>query len=425
MRPFLDRLAPVWTPHPGQREFLEHPARIKVLACGRRWGKTDVCAVQTVFALHRTEPTRHLILAPTLDQAALLFERVVALLEALFELEGREEAAAVKRTPYPWLRLGPHRVIARSGHVGRSLRGNEATHLVVDEAAYLPEATVTEVAMPMLATTNGELALIGTPSGLNHFWRFFEYGRSGEHGVWSRTGPSSESPHVSREFLAIQRELISERGYAVEYEARFIEAGGSVFRGEAIEAAVSPVRRPLGRRDHVCIGVDWGLVGDETAVCVLAGTQGDAFLVAMDRFCGQPWLAQVERVAQIAERYPGSQLRVDGTGLGSGPSEFLHARLPGHGFLSVTFSAAAKAALIQTLAKAFETNALRLPPDPELLRQLRSYRATPLAGGSLRYAAAGGHHDDLVAALALALAGLPALTTGPTIQLGTPRAFLS
>lgn len=424
MHTFLERLAPIWKPHPGQREFLEHPARIKVLACGRRWGKTDACAVQALYALHRTRPTRHVILAPTLDQAALLFERVVGLLEALLEREERDAEHVVTRTPYPTLRLGAHRVVARSGHVGRSLRGNEASHLVVDEAAFLPEAIITEVAMPMLATTNGELALISTPNGLNHFWRFYDYGRTGEHGVWSRTGPSAESPQVAREFLDIQRELIPERSFAVEYEARFIETGGAVFRGDAIEAAIRARPPLLEPGVPMSIGVDWGLVDDETAVCVLAGTVRAATLVYLDRFGGAPWLMQVERVTQIAERYPRAGLRVDETGLGSGPTELLQRRLPDRVFEGVRFTSAVKADLVQRLVKAFETAAITIPSDPELLRQLRAFRATPLTSGSLRYAGVGGVHDDLVTALALALRGLPVLSEGPILQVGGPRAFL-
>lgn len=365
------------------------------------------------------------MLAPTLDQAALLFERLIVLLEALLEREGRDREHRVKRTPYPTLRFGAHRVAARSGHVGRSLRGNEASHLVVDEAAFLPEAIITEVAMPMLATTNGELALLSTPNGLNHFWRFYDYGRSGEHGVWSRTGPSAESPYVAPEFLEIQRALLSERSFAVEYEAQFVESGGAVFRGDAIEAAILAHPAALATQAPISIGVDWGMVDDETAVCVLAGTVRDATLVFLDRFGGAPWLMQVERVTQIAERFPGAGLRVDETGLGSGPTELLKERLAGRVFEGVRFTAAIKSDLVQRLVKAFETFAIRIPADPELLRQLRAFRATPLTSGSLRYGGVGGVHDDLVTALALALRGLPFVAEGPILQVGGPRAFVA
>lgn len=155
-------LASVWQPHAGQSAFLENAARLKVLACGRRWGKTDACAAQIVSALLRESPAKVLIIAPTLDQARLMFDRVVEMLEALtpplhfvLQNKGGETGIKIRRSPYPHLRWGRHTVMARSGQLGRSLRGNEATHIVIDEAAFLPEEIITEIAMPMLATTSG------------------------------------------------------------------------------------------------------------------------------------------------------------------------------------------------------------------------------------------------------------------------------
>lgn len=156
----------MWLPHDGQRSFLENPSKIKVLACGRRWGKTDACAAQIAAAFQEGAPTKALIIAPTLDQARLLFDRVVEMAESftpppvpprlsLRENKGGRPEMKIRRSPYPHLRFGEHTVMARSGHLGRALRGNEATHIVIDEAAFLPEETITEIAMPMLATTSG------------------------------------------------------------------------------------------------------------------------------------------------------------------------------------------------------------------------------------------------------------------------------
>lgn len=51
---FLREIAGLWKPHRGQREFLLAKAPYRALACGRRWGKTDVCAVQVAYHLHGT-----------------------------------------------------------------------------------------------------------------------------------------------------------------------------------------------------------------------------------------------------------------------------------------------------------------------------------------------------------------------------------
>lgn len=425
MKSFLNALEPVWTPHDGQRAFLTAPHKIRVLACGRRWGKTDACAAATLFALTRDSPTKHVLIAPTQDQAKLLFDRVAELLERLLEKwpfprGPSEERPKVSRTPYPKLTFGPHRVTARSGHLGRSLRGNEATHIVIDEAAFLAEEVITEVAMPMLATTNGELTMISTPRGMNHFWRFFHFGVEGQHGVWSRRAPSSESPLVSPEYLQVQRDLISERAFRTEYEAEFLDGKGRVFRTELIDAALTP-RLEVGEGPF-WIGVDWARYSDYTAVAVLAGTRDRAHLVEADRFHGLPWAEQVERVARLIERYPQASVLCDATGVGDPLVEQLQRRLSGCAIEGATFTAGFKAQLIDRLVWSFENQALRMEPNPELIRELSHFEWQPSRSGQGKLGASSGFHDDLVIALALAAFQLPHAYR-PQIQLGGTRNF--
>jgi hypothetical protein len=425
---FLEALEPIWRPHDGQREFLLHPAQFKALACGRRWGKTDACAAQIVASLHGFSPrpgaaaaTKHIVLAPTQDQANLLFDRVVELLRELEERAGkRKTEVKIRRSPYPRLTFRGHRVTARSGHLGRSLRGNEATHLILDEAAYLPEQLITEVAMPMLATTDGCLTLISTPRGLNHFWRFFRMGQRGEHGIWSRHAPSWDSPLVSKSFLAIQEELISERAFRVEYGAEFVDSEGRVFRQEAIEQALTAdLGEPAG---DVFIGIDWGRYQDFTAVAVLQGNQDQATLIEIERFHRVGWLAQVERVAEILRRYPNALVTPDASGAGDPILTMLRDACPNVNAKEFVFTAQSKGPLIERLAGMFERNALAMRPYPPLLRELEHFEATTAESGHRRLEGSSGYHDDLVIALALAAVHLPRPYRQP-IRVGAPRRF--
>lgn len=418
MQTFLDRIAPAWTPHAGQRDFLLHPAKFKVLACGRRWGKTDACAVQILHALSQAAPTRHLILAPTQDQANLLFERVLALER---ELPGESPPRKVRRTPYPVLEFGTHVVRARSGSLGRTLRGHEASHMVVDEAAYVPEELISEVAMPMLATSDGALSLLSTPHGRNHFRRFFEMGERGEHGIWSRHAPSWESPWVSKRFLEIQRELISERAFRVEYGAEFLDSVGRVFRTDAVEACL--VSRLPALEGAPCVaGVDWARYGDYTTVAVLAGTRDLAALVALERFHGLAWSAAVDRVARFIERFAEARVLCDATGVGDPALEMLQSALPRHHVEGLTFTAAIKQELVDGLAWLIDRAAMRMTPHPDLLRELEHFEATTSPSGNPRLGAVSGYHDDLVVALALAARQLPR-SYRPSIELGGTRNF--
>jgi phage FluMu gp28-like protein len=408
-------ISAVWQPHPGQREFLESEAKFKVLACGRRWGKTDACAASIVQAFGREHPTRHLIIAPTLDQAKLLFDRVETMLYAL----GLKPN--VRKSPHPRLISGEHVLMARSGFLGRALRGNEATHIVVDEAAFVPKEIIEEVAMPMLATTGGHLTLISTPRGTNHFWEYFRMGQEGRHGIWSRRAPTAESPFVSHEFLRIQRDLISERAFRVEYEAEFLDASGRVFKGECIDACLVP-RLPSEPRPPFMIGVDWARYSDYTAVAVLSGTKGHALLVELDRFTNMRWQDQIERVAGLIGRFPGAQVVCDATGSGDMAVEMLRARLPGFAIRSLVFTNEKKAELVRGLEWLIEGGGFAMTPHPDLIRELQHFEATTSEAGNIRYGAVTGYHDDLVIALALAASELRDASR-PAIVVGGSRRF--
>lgn len=422
MEAVLGQLAPFWIPHPGQREFLESPAKIKVLACGRRWGKTDACAAQTIIGLSQSHPTKHLIIAPTLEQSRLLFLRVLWFVERLAERgAGWARSFKCRHTPYPTLRVGEHQVSARSGHIGMSLRGGEATNIVVDEAAYLPEEVVTEVAMPMLATTDGCLSMISTPNGLNHFWRFYQMGTRGEHGIWSRSGPSSESPHVSASFLKVQRQLISDRAYRVEYECEFLESSSTVFSIEAVQQCLT-TRLPVWEDAVVCAGVDWARYEDYTAVAVLSGSRDGASLAELRRISRMSWSGQVEAIAEILSKYSGVRVLCDATGVGDPIVEMLRSRLPNAQVEPAVFTWSFKADLIDNLAWLFENRSLRMQPDPELLRELQHYEARPRQSGKSSLGARQGFHDDLVTALALAARLLPK-PYRPSIAIGEQRHF--
>lgn len=411
----FERLGLDWAPHPGQREFLENPARFKVLACGRRWGKTDACAAQIVASLFEPSPTRHILVAPTQDQANLLFERVLELYEAI---EGAAKPK-VRRTPYPRATFGEHRLTARSGHIARALRGNEATHIVVDEAAFVPESLVTDVIMPMLATTDGFLTLISTPNGRNHFWRFFQLGLAEQHGFWSRTGPSSESPLVSQRFLDIQRSIVSDRVYRIEYEAEFVDSDQQFFRTEAIEQCV--VDRLPEIDGPIVIGVDWARKHDATAVAVLRGTKARAVLLEAYLVHEAAWESLADRVARMIKRHPGAIVLTDQTGVGDPMLEMLRRRLPDTPVSGLMFDNQVKTQMAFDLQAMFEHGRLSTLPNQELQRELQYYEMTQNDLGHYKFGAPQGLHDDLVTALMLAVHRLrPA--AGHLLRTGASRA---
>ena len=121
--------------------------------------------------------------------------------------------------------------------------------------------------------------------------------------MWSRQAPSSESPYVSDSFLAVQRELISERAFTVEYEAQFVDSAGQVFRTDAVQRCLSASLPSLV--GTYAIGIDWARYGDYTAVAVLDGHREAASLRHIEKFQGLAWNEAVLRGAEASPvRWP-------------------------------------------------------------------------------------------------------------------------
>ncbi|MCS6923110.1 MAG: terminase large subunit [Fimbriimonadales bacterium] len=400
-----------WHPHPGQQAFLAAEAPVRVLACGRRWGKTEVIAAELARTLLSPNPRYALLVAPSQEQALLGFERTREFLQRA------GARPTVRRTPAPTLALGESRLWARSiARGGVYLRGRKAHLVVVDEAAYVPEPIVTEVLMPMLADTGGKLALVSTPRGKNYFYRLYLQGQDDGVRIWSLRSPSWHNPLLSPTLLQMQASLMTAQQFQTEYGAMFLDPAGQVFRTEWVDRALL---LQLPAEGLVVAGVDWARYRDYTAVAVLQGTRTEAKLLTVRRWQGLSWHAQVDAVAEYVRPYAPARVLCDRTGVGDPLLETLQAAgIPQAE--GVVFTPSLKQSLIERLALLLEQGRLQLLPDPALLNELYHFEATPTAYGT-RWQGAPGVHDDLVIALALAAWALPDAPAGSVRTSGRER----
>lgn len=151
MAEFLHEISRFWTPHPGQEKFLLSEATTKILACGRRWGKSQALAIQMLYRMVSQPFSRQILIAPTLEQTRISIDAAADFAAKL----GLSEAMETKSGRLPSLKIDQSIVMGRSAKQGNSLRGFEATDLILDEAAFIPDTFIERVLMPMMATTGG------------------------------------------------------------------------------------------------------------------------------------------------------------------------------------------------------------------------------------------------------------------------------
>jgi phage terminase large subunit-like protein len=374
---------------PDQARIAKHPAKVKILACGRRWGKT-VLGGRIVMETLR-QHGRAAWIAPTYKNTRPLWRWCV-------QVATREPRMAVSSSERTITTDGGGFLGLYSGDNIDSIRG-EAFHLaVLDEAAMLLPEAWSEAIMPTLADYAGDALLISTPKGHNWFWQEYVAAQADGQRAAAWQAPTSANPIPTIQQAAeLARDRVSSRTYEQEWEARFIADGGGVFRGVRACATANPQPAAVDGHAYV-IGVDWGRSNDATVFAVLDTTL--QHLVALDIMHDTGYELQKGRLAALATRFQPQQILAEANSMG-GPlvEQLQNDGLPVYGFQTTN---ASKAMIIDGLALAFEKQSIGVLPDERLLNELEAYESERLPGGMLRYGAPAGMHDDTVIAAALA-----------------------
>lgn len=381
-------------PHHGQELVLEHRARFKVVACGRRWGKTELGKTALLLATAHAR-NRGWWLAPTAMMASQVWRDLKA---SVRRLPGVSLSESERRIDFD----GAGMIAVRSAHHPDNLRGEGLDLAVLDEAAFMDPRVWPEIVRPMLTTTRGAALFLSTPFGRNWFWDLYRLGLDNEAPEWESFHFSTETNRMiaPEELESIHRQT-TEHVWRTEYLAQFSDESGQVFRG--IRAAVRPGRVEAAEAGHTYVaGVDWGRHHDYTVIAVIDATARR--LVALDRFNNIGWRLQRGRLKAMATRWRAQLIWAEANSIGAPNIEALQEEgLPMRSFLTTSKS---KSPLIESLALAIERGFLGLLDDPVLLGELASFTLERLPGGGYRYGAPPGAHDDTVIATALAWYGV-------------------
>ncbi len=375
--------------HRSQRRIAADPARFRVLACGRRWGKTRLGAALCVA--EALAGGRAWWVAPSYKMSAVGWRIVRSLTRPI-------PGATVNKTERTITLPTGGEVVIRSADNPDSLRGDGLDFIVLDECAFMDESAWVEALRPALADRQGRALFISTPRGQNWFWRLWLRCIDEHDHEWRGWQlPTSDNPYIDPAEIEAARRGLPERIYQQEYLAMFLDDAGGVFRRVMEAATVIPLSGGVPGRQYV-IGIDWAQSGDFTAVAILDTLTRS--LVALERFNGLDYTMQRARIEAMAARFPPSAVVSEANAMGRPNNEML--RRAGLPVLDFTTGSASKEVIISQLAAAFESGAITIINDPVLIGELQAYQAERLPGGLTRYSAPSGMHDDTVIALALA-----------------------
>jgi len=388
--------------HKSQLQIKNSPARFRVVCAGRRWGKSRLASVlATATALAGGFVW---IVVPVYASGQPLFDDVKRL---AMQLPGTTINRTERRVDYP---SGGY-VQVRSGDQPALLRGFSLDLAIFDEAAYTAhlEELWNEIIRPALADRKGRALFQSSPAGKNYFWQLYQLGLDPLQRDWQCWKmPTSSSPFIDEAEIESARRQLTERQFAQEFLAEFVDSG-SVFRNVRELATAKPQAAPQAGHRYTA-GIDWGRSGDSTVIVVYdATTKAVAY---MDRFTGMAYDIQLGRVATCLELWRPFTTVVETNNFGQAMFEDLQKRRLHTHLVGFTTGNANKSLLVDCLALALERSEITLLNDELMIGEMQAFEAKPLDSGLIRYGAPSGGHDDIVIALLLAYG--PNATNGPT-----------
>src|SRR5260221_610054 len=296
-------------PHPGQSTVLDSPIRFRVVACGRRWRKTQMGKIAALNVAGSGGIVWWIM--PSYAMAADVWRSLKTTLGGEWAKKSEVERTILLR--------GGGSLRVRSGDYPDSLRGAGLDLAVLDEAAFVRESVWAGAIRPALSDRRGRALFLSPPKGVdNWFSKVSGYGIDPNRAEWqSWNFPTSHNPHIAPEEIDAARADLPERVFRQEYLAEFIADSGDVFRNVTQRAIVVPQRKPIAGH-QIIFGLDWARTEDFTCVAVLDVTTRQ--LVALDRFNGIGWALQRGRIAAPAEVWKPAVIWAEANSIG-GPKD--------------------------------------------------------------------------------------------------------
>jgi hypothetical protein len=374
--------------HPAQEVVFDHPARFKVLSCGRRWGKSTLGLEALIEVAVEGSPVAWF--SPTYKMLADVWREAKTLLYPLILRINEQEKRIELRTRGVidfWSLDNPD-----------AARGRKYALAVIDEAAMVAHLASAwqEAIRPTLTDYQGGAWFLSTPKGRNFFWQLWQRGMDDAKGEWqSWQMPTSANPFIAQSEIAAAKDELPERVFQQEYLAQFLEDAGGVFRGVRDVCTAARVEPYAGT---FRMGVDWGQTNDFTVLTVF--DSASRRMVDMDRFNKVDWSLQRSRLAAMAHKWGVERIVAEANSIGGPNIEAL--RREGLPVVAFTTTAQSKGPLIESLVLAIEKREVTLLNDAVLINELEAYeRTVSKETGRSKYSAPEGMHDDVVVSCAL------------------------
>jgi len=214
---------------PWQQEVWDSKARFKVVAAGRRTGKSRLAAYQLIFYALQVKSGHVFYVAPTQGQARDI------MWQALLEV-GHPVVRSSHINNLQITLINGATISLKGADRPETMRGVSLKFLVMDEYADMKPSVWEQILRPALADQKGSAMFIGTPMGRNHFYDLHQLASSGiddTYQGWHFT--SYDNPMLDPEEIDTAKKTMSSFAFRQEFLASFEAQGSNIFKEEWIK----------------------------------------------------------------------------------------------------------------------------------------------------------------------------------------------
>ena len=214
---------------PWQQEVFEDPTRFKIIAAGRRTGKSRLAAWMLIINALQTERGHVYYVAPTQGQARdIMWSTMLELANPVIK------ASHINNLQITL--INGCTISLKGADRPETMRGVSLKFLVMDEYADMKPSVWEQILRPALADQKGHAMFIGTPMGRNHFYELYHYAEISDdetYQAWHFT--SYDNPLLDPEEIDVAKKSMSSYAFRQEFLASFEAMGSEIFKEEWVQ----------------------------------------------------------------------------------------------------------------------------------------------------------------------------------------------
>ena len=207
-----------------QKEVWSSDTRFKIVAAGRRTGKSRLAAWMLIVNALQADKGHVFYVAPTQGQARDIMWQTLLELAHPVVTSSHINNLQIKL-------INGATISLKGADRPETMRGVSLKFLVMDEYADMKPEVFEQILRPALADQKGSALFIGTPMGRNHFYDLYKYAKLGDdasYESWHFTSYDNEL--LDPKEIDLAKKSMSSYAFRQEFMASFEARGSEMFK---------------------------------------------------------------------------------------------------------------------------------------------------------------------------------------------------